>query len=633
MASACLLAGVLGGTSPALAQGPTLEDGHNIPTNAVAGNVTFLDNVSGVSGYSALNFIHYDKYGTDFMFANGTGGLAVWSLQDPAHPALVSKLTAAELRVEGDTRDRFWEGENMTVDQKRKLVFLSRDPRGFGGQLTTGQSGVYIIDVKDPWNPKMVIFHPIPAGHTSTCINDCQYLWTVGPYATGTPGNDPAWMPQPAYSQPWGGVPVWVTNIQDIEHPYTYADPVDTDRFDGKTGYAHGVDVDRNGVAWVAGAGGDRGYWTSGNHWDPVAKENRIATAFDPVPYAGGVTPPVDPERNDFFAYFDHNVQHSTAKLGDYDKGELLFVTNEDIQDCPTAGELKIVSLKGSYNGEGWRSTEESPFRLKMVSHWTVWGQEGADDNPESSCSAHWFTMNGNIIVQAWYGQGTRFIDVSDPEHPKQVGYFRVPGGTEGVTGGSASATYWHNGLVYVADYRRGVDVLRFDGEVTGDQEGICWSGCDKATVSVPETPAGEVGGTVPATLSMSLGQPASFGAFAPGVENDYSAATTANVISTAGDATLSVADPSSTETGHLVNGTFSLASPLQARARNAANQDTAFADVGSSASPLSLLTYSGPISNDAVSLEFQQHVGANDPLRTGSYSKSLTFTLSTTNP
>ena len=48
---------------------------------------------------------------------------------------------------------------------------------------------------------------------------------------------------------------------------------------------------------------------------------------------------------------------------------------------------------------------------------------------------------------------------------------------------------------------------------------------------------SGQVGGTVPATLSLTLGQPATFGAFTPGVTKDYSASTTANVISTAGDA------------------------------------------------------------------------------------------------
>ena len=137
----------------------------------------------------------------------------------------------------------------------------------------------------------------------------------------------------------------------------------------------------------------------------------------------------------------------------------------------------------------------------------------------------------------------------------------------------------------------------------------------------------------MPATLSLTLGTPASFGAFTPGVDKTYDASGTANVTSTAGDALLSVADPSSTATGHLVNGAFSLPEPLTARARNAANTGTAFNNVGSSASPLNLLTWSAPVSNDAVSLDFRQHIGANDALRTGTYSKTLTFTLSTTTP
>ena len=45
------------------------------------------------------------------------------------------------------------------------------------------------------------------------------------------------------------------------------------------------------------------------------------------------------------------------------------------------------------------------------------------------------------------------------------------------------------------------------------------------------------VGGSVPPTLSLSLGAPASFGAFTPGVARTYFASTTANVITTGGDA------------------------------------------------------------------------------------------------
>ena len=135
------------------------------------------------------------------------------------------------------------------------------------------------------------------------------------------------------------------------------------------------------------------------------------------------------------------------------------------------------------------------------------------------------------------------------------------------------------------------------------------------------------VGGSVPATLALTLGSPAAFGAFTPGIGKDYSAQTTANVISTAGDATLSVADAASTATGHLVNGTFSLPSALQA------NAGGPFADVGGSAAPTTLKTWSTPTSNEAVTVAFQQHIGAGDALRTGTYAKTLTFTLSSTTP
>ena len=134
-------------------------------------------------------------------------------------------------------------------------------------------------------------------------------------------------------------------------------------------------------------------------------------------------------------------------------------------------------------------------------------------------------------------------------------------------------------------------------------------------------------GATVLPTLSLTLGTPATFGAFTPGIQRDYDASTTATVVSTAGDGTLSVADASSTATGHLVNGTFALPVALQAGVGGT------FAAVGGSAAPTPLKTYTGPASNDAVAVNFRQRINANDALRTGAYSKTLTFTLSTTAP
>ena len=146
--------------------------------------------------------------------------------------------------------------------------------------------------------------------------------------------------------------------------------------------------------------------------------------------------------------------------------------------------------------------------------------------------------------------------------------------------------------------------------------------------VPITATSNGTVGGTVPATLSLSLSAtPAAFAPFIPGRAADYFATTTANVISTAGDAALSVADPSSNATGRLVNGSFALTERVQAGVGGT------YAPVGGSSSPTTIKTWSAPTSNEMVTIGFKQSILANEPLRTGSYSKTLTFTLSTTNP
>ena len=81
------------------------------------------------------------------------------------------------------------------------------------------------------------------------------------------------------------------------------------------------------------------------------------------------------------------------------------------------------------------------------------------------------------------------------------------------------------------------------------------------------------------------------------------------------------------------MNGAFFLPQKLQASASSLGGTAAAGGAVGGSAAPTTLLTYSGPVSNDSVTLSFKQPIGANDALRTGAYSKTLTFTLSTTTP
>ena len=147
--------------------------------------------------------------------------------------------------------------------------------------------------------------------------------------------------------------------------------------------------------------------------------------------------------------------------------------------------------------------------------------------------------------------------------------------------------------------------------------------------VSVPAT----VTGNVTPTLALRLNGAATFATMYPGVAAGLPGDVGAAITSTGANATLSVADPSNVATGHLVNGTYALQNPLQVRATNAAQLTSAFAPVTGSANPLTILTYPQEIANDAVAITFKQTISATEGLRAGEYAKTVTFTLSTTQP
>jgi hypothetical protein len=430
-------------------------------------NFEFIRNLDGMGGITSINVMNYGS--GDVLVAVGRFGVKTFDLSDPESPQELDHLPSDDLMLDTDSSGTFWQSESTNVDQRRKLIFLSRDPRAYSGPQNSGTSGVYIVDARDPQSLKLMNFHPIPAGHTSTCINDCQYLWTGGPAVDESMPDD------------WGGRPIYVTDIRNPRKPYTYPDPVDIERNNGITDYAHDVQVDNAGVAWVSGRGGTRGYYTQGRHWDPVQERHRVARAWDPVPYAGGGGPevwatpgpaavhnaerPVDGKPGERKGVGVADAERPYRPWADdgadyeahgYEAGELLYITHEDFTGpCEERGRFYIASLRGSTNGESWRATQEDPYAMDILSSWHPAEAEGYAAGT-NNCSGHYFRMQDGLVYMSWYGQGTRVLDVRDPYNPTQVAYFR-PNGTSSYT------TMPYEGLVFVADSSRGIDILRLD--------------------------------------------------------------------------------------------------------------------------------------------------------------------------
>ena len=446
---------------------------------AASSNVRQVAQIPELAAAISINFIG------DTMFVSTVTGLYSYDVSDPAHPAPL-----------GAVPHFIWENEDMDVDPVRKRVFISRDPRGFTSPAVSGSTFPYgaleIYDVSDPRTMRLLNFIPLEAGHTTSCVNRCDFVWTAGPGTSTT-------------TQPtdWGGRPVFATDVRDPANPVKCPAPIDTARNDGKTDYAHDIQVDAAGVAWVSGAGGVRGYWTEGRHLDPTTGTVREATACSPVPYGGSGTPETATTSR-----FMHNAwrdwsppvasaptpqrakrpakKHAKRRAKHHAKrhakrrhrtrskrrrasrratpramppalsrNDVLLATEENItSDCKTSGRFVTYDLRGTYGGEGFRPETRKGSRMIVLDTWTPEGQAGST----GCASSHYFASRGDgITANAFYEQGVRFLDSSDPTDIREVGYW--------VNDDSDTwAAYWHKGLVYVADLQRGVEVLEFKG-------------------------------------------------------------------------------------------------------------------------------------------------------------------------
>jgi phospholipase C len=270
-------------------------------------------------------------------------------------------------------------------------------------------------------------------------------------------------------------------------------------------------------------------------------------------------------------------------------------------------------------DSDGWYDHVQGP--ITHVSHDSIdvltgAGECGTSTTPAQNDKCGVGPRVPLLIASPWVRQNR--VDHTFTEQASIIKFIEDNWGLPRIGGGSvdAEAGSLNSLFDFDASHPRAPAVFldRLTGQITG--------------TAVP----GGAGGTVPATLSLSLGSAsASFGAFTPGVAKTYETTLGASITSTAADAVLSVTDPSAVAPGHLVNGSFSLPSPLQVKGTDVPNPTAAFAPLGSG--PLTLFTESQPLSNDPVTVTFRQEIGASDALRTGNYGKTLTFTLSTTNP
>jgi hypothetical protein len=414
-------------------------------------------------------------WGRSILITTGRFGFRTYDVSDPAKPRVLDTFQPPDILGENG----YWQDEDMEIDTRRKLIIGALDPRhddvrqdlcpGIGDD-TPGpppvsktrpegcKSGFYVISYANPRDLRQIgDFVELPAGHTASCIDNCNYIWTGGPARR----NDLAYLGPFTPGARGDGRPIWVTDLRNPSKPRVFGNPIDLWRNDQVTDYSHDVQVDENGIAWVSGRGGIRGYATEGRYRDPLTNFVREAEPWDPILVAGGGVAGVNhPE-----TMFMHNSERPTGsdiRAAGVARGNVLIGTEEDFDGtCAQMGRLVLSDLTDSWGGEpAVNSTQAAPYRMKVLDTF-----HPAQDTPETAvpsteCSAHYFQVQGSTVAQAWYAQGLRLIDVSNARDVRQIGYYRVATGNA-ETDSLSWDVAWRGNLVYLFDMNRGIEILR----------------------------------------------------------------------------------------------------------------------------------------------------------------------------
>jgi hypothetical protein len=446
------------------------------PPGSEAHGVEFLGNIP-INGSVGANFKTYGD--STYMFVTGAvgaarfdpglagglnyGGLWVYDIStDPESPTLVSHLPMPH-----------YESEDVSIGGNRLLI---------SGDGTQGGSNLVVIDISDPALPtveKIINMNVLGEGHTATCIQDCHYVWVAGASTIkvidleGVPDVDAP-----------DGLPDLSAQSTTVEIGSMHKEP--------QFGWAvHDVQVDAAGIAWAVGGNGTvafdarPGAYGPANLKTPTVLASTGEDAFDGgrgVGTADGGTVNDFIHHNSYRPNADQFVPRTDANLmaPGVAPGEKVLVTEEDIWSrttlsttrggCKTQGSFQTWQVK-QFDGDG------TDGATKFLDSWVTeyngllgQGRLPTDDvvASEGFCSSHYFDTqpgSGNLTAVAWYAQGTRLLDTTNPSKIKQVGYFMAPDST-------VWATYFSPvdpSVIYTLDHERGIDVLKITpgGSVT----------------------------------------------------------------------------------------------------------------------------------------------------------------------
>lgn len=303
---------------------------------------------------------------------------------------------------------------------------------------------LYVYDVRDPAAPKLLAEVPEAGRHTMQCVLDCRYLY--GSYK--------------ASAEDAGMATGSVVDLSDPANPKVLGDWTANDVLPSRK--VHDVNEVSPGIV-VAAAAPIQVMDVRANPLQPKV----LGRSPDETKRYHSVEWPRGGQDRWMMAMFETNATpRCEAGVGDF--------TVFDARGVGTTGKIEPVSSYYLQNANDEHS------------------QGNPEVNTGLGCSPHWFQVrpswhDGGVVAMASYDHGLKFLRVDGAGKISEVGHFRAPGT-------NAAGAYWITcDVVYVVDYTRGLDIVKFNDPATN-----CAQGAPPAPAPAPPTAKACAGRTAP---------------------------------------------------------------------------------------------------------------------------------------
>ena len=376
-------------------------------------NVEYVRSIKTDVGLTAGSTVVGDR-----LFVTSAKNIAIYDISTPEDPQQIGLLNA----------NIAWENEEVPTNGE--ILGTSNDFFDLAPSclqtLAASITCLQIYDVRDPENIKEIGALPDNGDHTSTCILDCQYMY-------GSEGS-----------------------ITDLRGVLDGAEPQDLGSWMPAVAAQMGAEDVNDDL---------------GCHHVREMSPGIILTACQPFHVlsvreedGGSIT---EPKVLASGGHEDGRFIHSAVwPRGGKDKFALLGGETNFNPDCSRPVlEDKVAAFEVWDNSDTMKTGQfgEQTDEVRPVN-----GQYADGKSPVNhlGCSVHWFQehptfKNGGLVALAEYEHGLRFLQITREGKIVEQGYWQP-------LGGSTSSPDWapDGRTIYATDYERGLDVLRWNGDL-----------------------------------------------------------------------------------------------------------------------------------------------------------------------